>query len=137
MRKEKILICGASGFIGGHIVERLVCRDDVELYGVYCKTLPRNSVADSDKIQFIRADLTDKDEVGKVVKGMDVIIQAAAVTTGAKDTVTRPYVHVTDNAVMNALLFRAAFEQNVKHVVFFSCTTMYSPQPQPLREEDF
>jgi nucleoside-diphosphate-sugar epimerase len=85
----------------------------------------------------IQADLTDKSQIEKVVQGMDVIIQGAAVTTGAKDTITRPYLHVTDNAVMNALLFRAAFEHKVKHVIFFSCTTMYSPSPDPLREEDF
>ena len=137
MQKQKILVCGASGFIGGHMLEKLLQRDDVELYGVYCKTQPRKAVAESKRIKLIKADLTDKNQIEKVVQGMDVIIQGAAVTTGAKDTITRPYLHVTDNAVMNALLFRAAFEHKVKHVIFFSCTTMYSPSPKPLREEDF
>lgn len=137
MQKQKILVCGASGFIGGHMIEKLLQREDVELYGVYCKTQPRKAVTESQKIKLIKADLTDKNQIEKVVQGMDVIIQGAAVTTGAKDTITRPYLHVTDNAVMNALLFRAAFEHKVKHVIFFSCTTMYSPSPDPLREEDF
>ena len=30
------------------------------------------------------------------------IVMTAATTTGSKDVVNQPYVHVTDNAVMNA-----------------------------------
>jgi nucleoside-diphosphate-sugar epimerase len=137
MQKQKLLICGVSGFIGGHLAEKFIQRDDLEVYGVYCKTQPRPSLLNNSKIKLIKADLTDKSQIEKVVAGMDLIVQAAAVTTGVKDTITRPYVHVTDNAVMNALLYRAAFEHKVKHLVFFSCTTMYSPGPTPLREEDF
>jgi len=68
---------------------------------------------------------------------VDTIIQAGATTSGAKDIITKPYIHVTDNAVMNSNLFRAAFEHNVKHVIFFSCTVMYPSSEKPLKETDF
>jgi GDP-L-fucose synthase len=71
-----------------------------------------------------KVDLTRTAEVDEIIKGKDIVIQAAAVTTGSKDVITRPYIHVTDNAVMNSLLFRACFDEKVKHVIFFSCTTM-------------
>lgn len=137
MNKKKVLVCGATGFIGHNVIERLAGREDLELYGTYLKTEPPAELRADRRLTLRQADLTNKEQVEAVVRGMDIIIQAAAVTSGAKDIVTRPYIHVTDNAVMNSLLFRAAFEHKVQHVVFFSCTTMYSPQPEPVREQDF
>jgi nucleoside-diphosphate-sugar epimerase len=134
MSKVKVLVCGATGFIGRHMAERLAQRPDMEVTGTYFKTKP---VGFGGRMTLVQADLTNKDQVNRLLEGVDVLVQAAAVTTGSKDVVTRPYLHVTDNAVMNSLLFRGCFEQKVKHVVFFSCTTMYPEQPTPVREEDF
>ena len=72
-----------------------------------------------------------------IVDNVDVVIQAAATTSGSKDIVARPYIHVTDNAVMNSLLFRAAFEKKVKHLIFFSCTVMLQSSDKPQSEEDY
>ena len=84
-----------------------------------------------------KADLRDPEAVNGLLEGVDIIVQAAATTSGAKDIVTRPFIHVTDNAVMNSYLFRSAFERKVKHVVFFSCTVMYPSSEKALKESDF
>ena len=39
------------------------------------------------------------EKLEKLIKKDDIIIQAAA-TTGSKDIVNKPYIHVTDNAVI-------------------------------------
>ena len=137
MKKTKILVTGITGFIGRNIAERLIQRDDVELYGTYFRSKPHKSFIKNKKITLSKVNLTKKDHVDKIIAGKDIIIQAAAVTTGSKDVVTRPYVHVTDNAVMNSLIFRACFENKVQHLIFFSCTTMYPNQQKPVKEEDF
>jgi len=131
--RKKVLICGATGFIGRNLIESLMNRDELELFGTYFNSEPLNYPG----VQMAQADLTSNDDVNRVVKEMDLIIQAAATTSGAKDTVTKPYYHVTDNAVMNSLIFRAAHEHKVSHVVFFSCTTMYQSSDIPVRENDF
>ena len=131
--KKKVLVCGATGFIGRNVAERLALRNDLEVYGTYLKSEP----PDNPRIKMIKADLTTRDDVSRVVKGMDIIVQAAATTSGAKEIVSKPYYHVTDNAVMNSLLFRAAFEHKVGHVLFFSCTVMYPSGDKPIEETDF
>jgi len=131
MKKNKILICGASGFIGRNIAERLAQRDDIEVYGTYFETKPRIK-----GISLTRVDLTNKSEVDQIIKGKDIVIQAAAVTSGSKDITTKPYIHVTDNAIMNSLIFKSCFDHKVKHVVFFSCTVMYPNQKNPVKEQD-
>ncbi|MBI5122588.1 NAD-dependent epimerase/dehydratase family protein [Candidatus Roizmanbacteria bacterium] len=132
MKKKKILVCGASGFIGRNIVERLSKRDDLEVYGTYFESKPNIK-----GISLIRVDLTNKSEVNKIIKGKDIVIQAAAVTSGSRDIVTKPYLHVTDNAIMNSLIFKSCFSHKVQHVVFFSCTVMYPNKKSPVKEEDF
>lgn len=130
---KKVLICGSTGFIGRNIAEDFAKNNGFEVYGTYLKSEPLNNP----KIKMIRVDLTNKDEVNKVIDGMDIIIQAAATTSGAKDIVSKPYYHVTDNTVMNALIFRAAFENKVSHLIFFSCTVMYQSKSEPVKETDF
>ncbi len=131
--KRKTLICGATGFIGRNIAESLAKRDDLEVYGTYLNSEPLNNP----KIKMLQADLTRPEDVTKSIEGMDLVIQAAATTSGAKDIVTKPYYHVTDNAVMNSLIFRSAYEHKVSHVVFFSCSVMYQSSDVPVKETDF
>ena len=131
--KKKVLVLGVTGFIGRNVAERLAERDDLEVHGVHLSRRP----FENPKIQFHRADLTKREEVEKVIAGADVVIQAAASTSGAKDIVARPHIHVTDNAVMNSLLFRAAHDRELPHLIFFSCSIMYQPSDTPLAEADF
>jgi len=132
MKKNTVLICGASGFIGRNIAEKLAKRDDLKVYGTYLTKKPTIK-----GVILTRVDLTKESEVEKIVQGKDIVIQAAAVTSGSKDIVTKPYLHVTDNAIMNSLIFKSCFANQVKHVVFFSCTVMYPNKKTPVKEQDF
>lgn len=131
--KKKILICGADGFIGRHMAEYFSQLEEFDVYGTYFESKPSTNP----KVKMIQADLTNNRDVVKAIKGMDILIQAAATTSGAKDIMEKPYYHVTDNAVMNSLIFRAAYEFNVSHVIFFSCSLMYQSSDFPVKETDF
>ncbi|MDC1318927.1 NAD(P)-dependent oxidoreductase [Candidatus Thioglobus sp.] len=133
MNKQKILVCGATGFIGRNIAEHFSKLEGFEVYGVHNK----RPTYKCPNLNWIKADLNNTDDIDKILDGVDIIIQAAATTSGSKDIVARPYIHVTDNAVMNSLLFRAAFAKKVKHVIFFSCTVMLQSSDKPQTEEDY
>lgn len=131
MTRRKILICGATGFIGRNLVQHFASRADCEVHAVH---LTRDEYA-CPGLVWHRADLRRVEEIAPLVAGCDVIIQAAATTSGAKDIVSRPYIHTTDNAVMNSLLLRAAYEAKVRHFVFFSCVVMHQSSEKALDEE--
>ncbi len=133
MDKKRILICGATGFIGRNIAEYFAEKEGFDVYGTYFRSPPLKNP----RIKMVRADLTNESDANRVIATMDIIVQAAATTSGAEDIITRPYYHVTDNAVMNSLIFRAAYEHRVSHVVFFSCTVMYQSSDSPVKESDF
>jgi len=133
MSRQRVLVCGATGFIGRNLVEALARRADLEVHALHF-TRPAYEVA---AVAWLHADLRDPAAVTALVKGFDVVIQAAATTSGARDIVAAPYIHVTDNAVMNSLLLRACFDAKVKHFIFFSCSVMYQPREKPWREEEW
>lgn len=133
MARRRVLVCGATGFIGRNIVESVARREDLEIHALRFS----RPAYDVPGVTWHHADLRDGDAVNRLVAGMDVIIQAAATTSGARDIVRTPYIHVTDNAVMNSLLLRACFDHKVGHFVFFSCSVMYQPREKPWREEEW
>ncbi len=131
--KKRIVVCGATGFIGRNIAEALAANP---AYAVTAVRHRRPAFA-RPGLRWIEADLTRDEAARAAVAGADIVIQAAATTSGAKDIVERPYIHATDNAVMNSLLLRACHEAKVGHFVFFSCSVMYQPADRPVRESDF
>ncbi len=133
MIKKNMLITGATGFIGRNVAEYFANKENFNVYGTYNKSKP----IENKSITMIKADLTRTDEVNSLINNMDVIVQAAATTSGAKDTFEKPYYHVTDNVVMNSLIFRSANLNNVSHVIFFSCSVMYRSSDKPLKETAF
>lgn len=134
---KTVLVCGASGFIGKNVLERLLPRTDLRVVAVVHKTALPSVLTGHARLTTVYADLTRAEEVARVLKGVDAVVQAAATTSGAKDIVNTPAHHVTDNAVMNSLLLRACHDMGVGHFLFFSCTVMYPDQARPVKEEDF
>jgi GDP-L-fucose synthase len=126
-------VTGATGFIGRNLAEFFAADDTYDVWATHHRRAP----FPHERIRWIQADLCNPADVKTALSGVDILIQAAATTSGAKDIVTRPYIHVTDNAVMNSLLFREAFEQAIGQVVFFSCSVMYASQDAPVKETDF
>ena len=133
MSKKKVLICGATGFIGSNLLENISDNSQWEVIAVYHKRAPFNK----NDFKWVQADLTQSNDVKRILMGVDIIIQAAATTSGVKDIVNRPHTHVTDNVIMNSLLFRTAQEANVSHFIFFSCSIMYPSSLIPLKETAF
>ena len=126
--KKNILICGATGFVGKNLVIELSKKNRVT--AVYNK----KPSFKCKNVHWIKADLRRLDNCLKVTKSCDIIIQAAATTSGSKDIINAPYIHVTDNAIMNSYLLKACFINKVKHFIFTSCTVMYKNSSKPLNE---
>jgi len=131
---KTILICGATGFIGRNLLDFYYKQGKYNIKATHFK---RPALKGYDGVEWVHCDLRDSNQVREIVNGVDIILQFAATTTGAKDIVSKPYIHVTDNAVMNSLLLREAFEQNIEHFIFPSCTIMYQKSETAIKEFDF
>tara|TARA_R100000008_G_C3585995_1_gene172350 strand:- start:2742 stop:3680 length:939 start_codon:yes stop_codon:yes gene_type:complete len=135
--KKKMLICGGGGFQGKNAIEYFL---ETEKYDIRA-TWHRDGDATEifiDGVEWVNADLTTVDGIKKAFDGgIDIVLQYAAVSTNLKDAFEKPYLHVTDNAIMNSLIFREAYDSGVEHVIFPSCTVMYEDLNKPVKENDF
>ena len=77
--KKRVLVCGAGGFIGGHLVKRLKS----EGFWVRGVDLKRNEFAPSAADEFIIGDLRLVDVVRASLEGIDDVYQLAADMGGA------------------------------------------------------
>ena len=136
----KLLITGGGGFVGRNLCEYL--KDNSSNITKIITTLnigeaSNNRLDEFDKeIEFVKCDLTNKKDVDDLFKKeFDTIIHCAAVSTGAKDIINRPYLHVTDNAIMGSLVFRRAFQNEIDKVIFLSCSAIYDSSETLIKEE--
>ena len=134
---KKILICGATGFIGRNCVNYFAGFDHFQVYALYNQKEPFEVPNAANKVIWRKGNLLDLEDCKSALQDIEIVVQAAATTSGAKDIVNHPYLHVTDNAIMNSLLLRQAMEQQIKHFIFFSCSVMYQPSANPLKESDW
>ena len=131
---KNILICGATGFIGRNLLDYYYKQGK---YNITATHFNRPAIKGYEGVKWVQADLRNPETVKQILQGIDIVLQFAATTSGSKDITSRPYIHVTDNAVMNSLLLRECYEQSIEHFVFPSCTVMYQPSSCALAECDF
>ena len=133
--RKKMLICGATGFIGRNLVEYYSKTNKYDIVAVYNRKKPFSDNVNN--VSWVKADLLNPKDVKAALSGINIVLQFAATTSGANDIVNRPYIHVTDNAVMNSLILRECYEQSIEHIVFPSCTVMYQPADFAQKESDW
>jgi len=130
---KRILICGATGFIGKNLIKNF----ENKKYKVIAIYNIKKKFKTSKNVKWIKGDLRNYTFCKKITKNIDILIQTAATTSGAQTIIHKPFEHVTDNAIMNSYLLKSAYLNKVKHVLFTSCTVMYHDSKKALLEDDF
>jgi GDP-L-fucose synthase len=127
-----VLVTGGTGFIGGAIVTRLLTAG-AYVRATHFKTPPRIS---HPNLTWINADLTSSTDCTRVVENIEIVIMAAASTSGAAAIVGTPLVHLTPNVIMNSQMLEAAYLGQVTGFLFISSATVYEPNGNiPLSED--
>ncbi len=120
-RNKKILVTGAAGFVGTHLIERLV-RTDARIIGTYHTVAP---VFQHPAVTYLQADLTRAEDCRNAVDQAELVFHCAAATSGAAVITASPLTHVTPNIVMNALLLNAAYGAHVHKFLWLGSSTAY------------
>ena len=123
----KILVTGGAGFIGSHIVDRLM---DTGCEVVVFDNLSSGKMEfiehhlDKTNFSLIRGDLLNTDEIDSACKGVDLVYHAAAnpdVRLGAVNT----KVHFDQNITATYSLLEAMRKNGVPNIAFTSTSTVY------------
>ncbi len=129
---KKVLVTGAAGFVGTHLVKRLVDLG-AEVRGTLFHKEPPERILGVD---YLKVDLLKSSDCLQVAKDIDFIFMAAANSSGAAVIDKTPLVHLTPNLVMNAQMLEAAYANHVKKFCFISSNTVYPLTDYPVVEHD-
>lgn len=125
-----ILVTGADGFIGSHLVEKLVddgnkvkafvCYNSFNSWG-WLDTFPKEKL---DKIEIISGDIRDPNGIRAAVKGVDCIYHLAALIA-IPYSYNSPDSYVDTNIKGTLNLLQAAKDFNIKRILVTSTSEVY------------
>lgn len=131
----RYLVTGGAGFIGSHIVERLIEKGEtVRVLDNFSTGKRENLTPFQGKIEVTEGDLRSLQTVREAVRDIDVILHQAAlpsVPRSVKDPLTSNEV----NTVGTLNLLEAAKEAKVKRLVYASSSSVYGDNPELPKHE--
>ncbi|MBI3969648.1 MAG: SDR family NAD(P)-dependent oxidoreductase [Chloroflexi bacterium] len=137
---NKVVVTGGAGFIGSHLVERLLATSPAHV--VVVDNLSRGRLAHlgahrtDTRLQFVKADIRDPAGLEAAVEGAGVIYHLAAQST-VMGAMHDPAHAFTTNVIGTFNVLRAAVRCKVAHVIFASSRQVYGePIRLPVEEND-
>ncbi|TSC95194.1 MAG: UDP-glucose 4-epimerase [Parcubacteria group bacterium Licking1014_1] len=130
---KKYLVTGGAGFIGSHLVDKLIEN------GHKVAVIDNLSTGDkknlNPKADFQKADICNFKKIKPLFGGIDFVFHLAAIAR-VPISVERPVETSEVNILGTINVFKAAAEANVKRVVFASSSSVYGNQKiLPLKED--
>ena len=134
---KKVLITGASGFVGNHLIDALLPNDDYAIAGTYRSQAPSRH---EERLEFIHADLQNKSEVDALLEKTqpDLIFHLAAqanVPQSIKDPIAT--FHANIDSQLNLFLALHEKEMLQTRMLLVSSSEVYGfirPEDVPVNE---
>lgn len=147
MTQKNILVTGGAGFIGSHLVDRLLSEgtwhvtvvDDLNDF--YSLDIKRANIADhlkSDNYRLIEADIRDDEKLAEIFAEtkFDVIAHLAA-RAGVRPSLSEPKLYMETNVNGTVNLLELTREHGIKQFVFGSSSSVYGINEKvPFAEND-
>lgn len=141
LKNKKVLVTGADGFIGSHLVEALITRGAKVKAFVYYNSfnswgwLDTLSKEQLRRIEIFCGDVRDPNGVAEAVKGMDAVFHLAALI-GIPFSYHSPDSYVDTNIKGTLNVLQAAKRFDVKKIVHTSTSEIYgTAQYVPIDEQ--
>ena len=131
---KRFLVTGGSGFVGSHLVDRLVDANAAEVV-VFDKVLRPANVAEAaarGRVTSVEGDVTDVPALERALDGVDGVFHMAVLPLGP--TVEQPRLGLEVNVVGSFNVFEAAQAAGVAKVVFSSASSVYGDTDETMDE---
>ncbi len=140
LKGQKAVVCGAGGFIGGHLVQSLLSNGVEVIRAVDVKPIDEWYQVSKD-VESLQLDLKDKDSCLKTAAGANVIFQLAA-DMGGMGFIENNKALCMLSVLTNTHMLMAARDKGVERFFYSSSACVYNAEKQTnpdvvaLKEED-
>jgi len=131
------LVTGGAGFIGSHLVDRLIKRGDevVVIDNLRRGRWQNLASSGSPRLRLIEADIRDRDAVRDACAGVETVFHLAA-QSNVMGAAVDPSYSVETNVLGTVNVLDAALEARVRRLVFSSSREVYGdPAVLPVHED--
>jgi len=142
---EKVIVTGAAGFIGSHVVEALLARGDVvvgldNFDSFYDPDLKRANLAEAmlhPSFELVEGDVRDAAAVRRVIDAFhpDAIVHLAA-RAGVRPSIQDPALYAAVNVLGTTVLLDAARAAKISRLIIASSSSVYGNDATPPFRED-
>jgi UDP-glucose 4-epimerase len=129
-----VLVTGAAGFIGSHVVERLLAREHV-VRGIDDLSTGQRSNLGACDVELVEGSILDADALAAAVDGVDAIVHLAARPSVPRSIVDPVATHEA-NTVGTVRVLEAARLLDDAHVIVASSSSVYGANPTLPKRED-
>jgi nucleoside-diphosphate-sugar epimerase len=134
-KEHTFLVTGGAGFIGSHIVRRLVgAGARVRVLDNFSTGRRANLAEVADRIELIEGDIADAMAVRRAVEGAEYVLHLAALAS-VPESVENPDRNFEVNYLGMHNLLLAARDAQVQRLVFSSSAAVYGDHPAPHHED--
>jgi nucleoside-diphosphate-sugar epimerase len=140
LTNQSVVVCGAGGFIGGHLVKRLMNQGVGAMRAVDVKPI-EEWYQTSPGVENLVLDLRDKDACYRAADGMQVVFQLAA-DMGGMGFIENNKAMCMLSVLISTHMLMAARDRGVERLFYSSSACVYngdkqtSPDVVALKEED-
>ena len=140
LKGEKVVVCGGGGFIGGHLVKKLLA-DGVDVVRAVDVKPMDEWYQVAPEIENLVLDLKDKDSCYRAAEGVKVVFQLAA-DMGGMGFIENNKALCMLSVLTNTHMLLAARDSGVERFFYSSSACVYNGDKQkdaevvPLKEED-
>jgi UDP-glucose 4-epimerase len=137
LQNKKTLITGGAGFIGSHLVDKLVNMGCEVVVVDNLEAGKMEFLGESrDKIQIENVDLGKPDSLEPIIEGCDVVFHLAAnPMVNIKDEETR--LHLDSNIMLTFNVLESMRKKGVSNIAFASTSTVYGEPNQVPTPENY
>ena len=128
LKGERAVVCGAGGFIGGHLVQSLLANGVDVIRAVDIKPLDEWYQVSKD-VQSLSLDLKDKESAYKAAEGATAVFQLAA-DMGGMGLIENNKALCMLSVLTNTHMLMAAREKGVERFFFSSSACVYNGEKQ-------
>jgi nucleoside-diphosphate-sugar epimerase len=131
-----VLVTGGGGFLGSHLVERLLAEGHrVRVLDNFATGRRENLLHILDEIELIEGDIQSYERVHNAVRGCELVFHLAALPSVPR-SVQDPLTSNASNVIGTLNVLLAARDEEVRRVVFASSSSIYGANRELPKRED-